>query len=240
MLYRSFVGGLITCLTFLTGTSFSASISINSTCEVGTCTTSDLLTPGASTTSPFSFVFALPNTDRYQATGTIGAINNFLPLPVGGIIQINAANIALTYLGNNAGTVSADDTLSIDFLQYFQTLGASGTNSSGFESITGNFSGAYAGASNVAGQAISTGGTAQALMGPFFPPNSFSDSRTNQPFSFASTSLLDFRDTVVFGAGSGTGATINVNNVSAAPEPETWFLSGIALFLLPFLKRMRP
>ena len=79
-----------------------------------------------------------------------------------------------------------------------------------------------------------------ALMGPFSPPNPFTDSRSNQPFSSGPVSLLDFRDTVVFGAGSGVGATITVNNVpttpSAVPEPATWLylVSGMLfMFLTP-------
>src|SRR5262249_20453577 len=156
------------------------------------------------------------NTDQYQAVGNVAASNT----PT--VIEITSASITLTYLGNSFGTGSSGDRLTIDFTQYFSTP-SFGTNNSGFEFVTGDFSGNISGVSSVQAQLFSTNGTAMALMGPFFPPAPFTDSRSNQPFSVSLTAFLDFRDSVIFGLDSGVGATINLSDVpTAVPEPATW------------------
>jgi MYXO-CTERM domain-containing protein len=223
----------------LVATAVAASINVNGTCEVGMCSVSDSLAPGASVNVPFTFMYTFANSDRYQGTGTIAASSTY---NTNGFIRITASDLALTYLGNSTGTVSAFDTLVIDFLQYFETPGGSGSNTTGFEYITGDFSGAYGGASSVTGQVFTTGGTSMAVMGPFFPPNPFVASNTNQPVSGgATTSLLDYRDTVVFGAESGVGATIRITNVPPSvepvPEPATWLLGASGLVLATLLRR---
>lgn len=38
---RQFLGGLLICGTLITATTFAASINVNGTCEVGTCSSSD-------------------------------------------------------------------------------------------------------------------------------------------------------------------------------------------------------
>ena len=192
---------------------FATAVTVNGSCQVGPCLSSSSITDGGSITTPFSFVYVLPNTDRYQATGTIAAAATV------STFSITSADISLSYLGNMSGTASGSDTLVIDFLQYFTAFG-SFSNNSGYEYISGSFSGGYSNASSVEAQAFSAGGTAMALMGPFFPPNSFTDFRSEQPVSGSPLFALDFRDTVTFGAGSTPGATIDVSNVPSAPTPE--------------------
>jgi len=233
------LGGLLVWMTLSTVTTFAAAINVNGTCEVGTCTPPDLLAMGDSVSAPFSFVYTFANTDQYRGTGTVAASNTS---DTNGLVQITAASIILTYLGNSSGTLSSADTLVIDFLQNFQTPFPTQTNTTGFEFISGDFSGSYSLASSVSGQGFTNGGTAMLLMGPFFPPNPFSASNTNQPVSVGPTTLLDYRDTVTFGAGSNVGATISVANVppvSTIPEPATWVFSGTGALILLLTNRRR-
>jgi hypothetical protein len=235
MFVKRFLGPLIFSFA-ISGITFASSISVNGTCEVGTCNTSDIIPVNGSTSVPFSFIYTFANTDQYHAVGTVASFST----PT--LVEISAANITLTYLGNSSSTASAADTLVIDFTQYFNTNSSSGSNNSGFEFISGDFTGNYAGASSVSAQGFTNGGTAMALMGPFSPPDPFADSRSNQPFAFGPVTLFDFRDTVVFGAGSGVGATITLSNTpttpSAVPEPATslYLATGLLfLFLTPRL-----
>lgn len=211
---------------------YASSVSINGTCETGSCNSQDILSLNSSTSSPFDVVYTFANSDRYEASGTVGASATSTEL------SITAANITLTYLGNSTDTASANDVFSIDFIQYFQDGYSRGTNNSGYEYLAGNFSGDYADASSVSGQADSNGGVNMQLLGPFYPPTDFSASATDQPFSYAAITQLDFLDTVTFGSGSGVGATISVTNipenppVSPVPEPSTWIEVGTCLLCL--------
>ncbi|HXB72286.1 MAG TPA: PEP-CTERM sorting domain-containing protein [Candidatus Acidoferrales bacterium] len=218
--------------TLLAGTAFAGAISVNGTCEFGACTPVDTLAEGTSLTDPFSFVYTFANTDEYRATGTLAARNLSNTT---GIVRIALTGLTFTYLGNDSGTPSGADSLVIDFLQNFQTPFATGINRSGFEAINGTFGGPLANASSVQGQVFSNGGTAMALLGPFFPPAPFSSgSVTNQLFAFGPITLADFRYTISFGTGSGVGATFNIDNTApTVPEPSAWLLmAGGVAFLL--------
>jgi hypothetical protein len=107
----------------------------------------------------------------------------------------------------------SEETLRIDFLQKFTVPVRAGINKSGSEYIDGVFAaGIFGPGTSVTGQRFSNGGTAMALMGPFFLTDSVSvtDSNTAQPFSFRPTTLLQFRDGITFGKGTEPGSTINV------------------------------
>jgi len=218
-----------------TASSFGASITVNGLCQAN-CAAPGSIGPGENSSLPFNFVYTFANTDRYSATGLLTASNTS---NTNSTIQITAADILLTYLGNSTATSSSSDILIVDFAQTFTTPFSNGTNNSGFEFIRGNFSGSFAGASSVTAQGFSNG-TSMQLMGPFMPPNSFELSLTGQPFSFGPTTTLIARDTVTFGAGSLPGAAISISNVpttpSAVPEPATWLVTGAGL-VLTFIKR---
>jgi hypothetical protein len=220
-----FLGRLLVSTTLFAGAALAA-ISIDGTCEVGTCTSPGLLAGGNSVNLPFSFDYTFVDGDQYLVAGDMSATNQ-----TGGPVSINFSLSMLTYLGNSFSSASAADTLVIDFLQDYQRPSGTGTDTSGVESFSGSFSGLFASASSVEGQLFSTGGTAMLLMGPFFPPNAFASSESNQPFSFAPTTTLDFRTTIVFGLGSNVGATVMIGN--SVPEPATWLLlvsGGTLLF----------
>ncbi|HEY7212041.1 MAG TPA: hypothetical protein VH477_17335 [Bryobacteraceae bacterium] len=211
----------------------AGTIEVNGTCVAGTCGNPDVLAYGGSNSNPFRFVYTFANSDRYQMTGTLSAINNVNPAS-GGTWEINAAQVTVSYLGNNSNTASGTDTMVVDFLQLFQSP-AAGSNNNVREWISGTFGGPLANASSAQGQAL-TAGTAARILGPFFPPGNFSDSAINQPGSYtAGATLLDFKDTLTFGAGSGIGSTIYINNVpgTAVPEPGSWPVG--ALFAMLFV-----
>ena len=226
---------LATCVTG-TGSARAAAVLINQTCQVGDCSASNLLATGASVTEPFSLDYTFANTDRYRLTGTLGAVNDSSS---NGIIEITAADLVLTYVGNASNSVSSTDTLVVDFVQYFRTPFPPYINNSGYEYVDGVFGGPLAHASTVEAQAYSNGGTAMALMGPFDAPDAFSASNANQRFAGGPTSLIQFRDTITFGTGSGIGATVVVSNVPAeTPEPSSaLLLVAGAFFLLAKLTR---
>lgn len=207
------------------GTAFASAISVNGTCEFGTCAPVGTLSEGSSLSSPFSFLYTSADSDEYRLTGTVGATNSSNPDGVN-----TSFSLAVTYLGNNSGTVSGADTLVVDFLQNFQTPYSTGTNNTGHESFQGTFAGPVSISSSAELQIFSNGGTAMALLGPFFPPNSFSASSMNQPFAEGPLTSNDVRNTLLFGAGSGVGASISLNPTT--PEPSTGFLMFGGVFLL--------
>jgi hypothetical protein len=110
------LGGLLVWMTLSTVTTFAAAINVNGTCEVGTCTPPDLLAMGDSVSVPFSFVYTFANTDQYRGTGTVAASNTS---DTNGLVEMTAASITLTYLGNSSGTLSSADTLVIEDRRVF-------------------------------------------------------------------------------------------------------------------------
>lgn len=128
--------------------------------------------------------------------------------------------------------------MSIGFLQNYQ-VPSTGQGTGGFEVISGTFGGPLGFATSVAGQGFSNG-IALPLLGPFFPPDPFSELLTDLPISFGNPNLLEFRYTLTFGAGSDVGATISVNNSPAAvPEPASMILLGTGLAALAGAARKR-
>ena len=229
------LGRLVGFTALLPFTSFAAAININATCEMGNCASPDILAEGNTLSVPFSFVYTFANSDQYSVTGIVGASNL---TNTTGIARISPRSIELIYLGNSTNSASAADTLVIDFLQQYQRPPGTGTGTTGFESMSGDFSGPYASTSSVEGQVFSFGGTAMLLMGPFLPPNPFSVSLTNQPLSFAPTQILDYRVTAVFGAGSSVGATISIDG-APTPEPATCLIVSNGILVLAAAARRR-
>ena len=212
-------------------------IQVNGACLFGDCFSTNLLAPGSSITETFGLQYIFANSDRYQLTGTFGASND---ANTSGYIQITASDLTLTYQGNASSTASHSDTLVVDFLQYFRTPFSTGNNRSGFESVKGIFAGPLANASSVQAQALTNNGTAMALMGPFYSPDAFSASNVSQPSTAGPTSLLDFRDTITFGDGSGIGSTISVANTpTTSPEPSSYLLLSVGAVLLVLVRRWR-
>lgn len=100
--------------------SLPAALSINSTCELGSCSSPALLSAGGNESGTFSVVYTLLDTDQYLVTGTYAA-----SFP--GTTSINF-HTDIAYLGNATNTTSHADNLTIDYLTGYDFAGdGSGT-----------------------------------------------------------------------------------------------------------------
>jgi hypothetical protein len=212
----------------------ASSIQVNGTCEVGTCSSTDVLALGSSTNTPFNFTYEFADTDLFRLQGNLSTSN----------LQTNVSmllsNFTVTYLGNNTGTVSGDDTLVNDFLQpvHLQTSEFFNAN----EALSGVFGKGLGSASSATAQAFFMGITLPVL-GPFTPPPSdFLSTGNGSGFVALGTEPNDYRYTLTFGDGSQIGSSITVNpgpnEPSTVPEPGSLvrFGSG-ALGLIGALRR---
>jgi len=221
----------------LTGTAFANAISVNGTCEVGSCASPDILAANTSTTNPFNFTYTFGNSDQYQLQGTVVSTSTVSASSFSYVMLIN--NFIVTYLGNGSGGNSAADTLTTDFLQTFQNS-FTGTGTF-FEGISGTFGGSLGNATSAQGQFFHDG-QALPVEGPFSPPPAtFSDSVSNVSGTFSGNSLADYRYILTFGSGSAVGSFITINNSPApvaTPEPSTYSLLAGGLSFL-FLRKAR-
>jgi len=221
----------------LTGTAFANAISVNGTCEVGSCASPEIQAANTTTINPFNFSYTFGNSDQYQLQGTVVSTSTVSASTFLATESVN--NFIVTYLGNGSGGNSAADTLTIDFLQTFQnSLTGTGTY---FEGISGTFGGSLGNATSATGQFIHDG-QALPVEGPFSPPPAtFSDFVSNVPGTFSGNSLFDARFTLTFGSASAVGSSITINNSPApvaTPEPSTYSLLAGGLSLL-FLTKAR-
>lgn len=222
------LGLLLVSATLFASCALAGAISVNGSCELGNCTTPDSLSRGQQTAVPFNFNYTFGNTDQYSVSGAFAGAY--------GVSTIIAADVTVTYVGNSTASPSANDTLVVDFLQNFATGFPDNTNNTGFESINGTTSGSLGAASSIQRQYFTSNGTTtspMAVMGPF-TTSPFSASYTGQPYTYGPTTLIDSRNTFVFGAGSQPGSSFNVliPAVATVPEPSSLLLIGGGLLLL--------
>jgi hypothetical protein len=217
---------LLGSFTLLAGCSgFATTITLNGTCEVGNCTHPGVLGAGQTISGTASFPYTFADTDRYQIVVVFAASDTG-----GDSFSITTEGLA-TYEGNNFGTASGTDVLTIDFSQDYQSLITSGTF---YESMSGTFGGELGAGSNATFQ-LFQGGNPMPLLGPFFPPNPFSASVSNFPVSGLHNPLNTtavFTET--FASGSAVGADMNLGGVRT-PEPCSVLLLATALFGLAVL-----
>ena len=178
-------------------------VSVNGTCQVGACPPAALAL-GTGTTRPYFLTITLPNGDRYSVAGridaSVNAAGNFVPA---------TQFFTVGYLGNPSGTPSQADTLTFhNFLAFTTNGGAFNLGAEG----TGLFSAApaVAATSSVRVSAVFNGSISSPTFGPFLAPNPFS--QTANVFVPAGSSVLtvDTTFTIVFGAGSPIGSSIQI------------------------------
>jgi uncharacterized protein (TIGR03437 family) len=198
---------------FMQTTAFAGALSVNGTCEVGNCVTPDTLGLTGSSDTPFNFVFTFNNSDRFQIQGALAAVG----------LSILGTQATVTYLGNNSGTASGQDVVTVDFLQNFQSSPPPGAYE---ELIYGIFGGALASGTSATAQFFA-GGIALPLMGPFGPPNSFFATNSALTPGLAATFLADGRATATFGAGSSPGSFVTMSTLPIAATPPAIMQNGI-------------
>ncbi len=182
---------------------FGSSITVNGTCEAGSCPVppgSGALTSGSSIpVTAFNFTYTFGNGDIYDVIGDYSAANSVAGTSIG-------FNVTVVYEGT---TPSQADVLTIDdFQNYTVTTGLSGTY---FENTAAAFGGGLGSGSSLSAQ-LSYNGTGLGELGPF----SAAGSQSKSTFvSLSGTALAaDFQFTFDFGAGSKPGSYI-----STVPEP---------------------
>ena len=179
----------------------AAAVTVNGTCQVGTCGSPDTVASGSALSTAFNFVVTLPNSDQYRIMGDVNASAGTATDPSVSVVS----PFTVTYMGNAAGTSSAADVLTLDALQNFKLAF---TLRSSFENAQGGFSGALSAGSSAQLQLV-INGQALPVLGPFPSPASFSVK--SQSFSLSAPSnavQFDVRHVFTFAAGSGVGATI--------------------------------
>jgi hypothetical protein len=82
---------------------WAGSLQVNGLCEVGNCATPDTLAANATVTDPFSFVYTLPDTDRFRIQGELVASDTD-----GLCWSLLGSQFTATYLGNSSRTASAE------------------------------------------------------------------------------------------------------------------------------------
>ena len=195
-----------------TFTSHASSIKVNGTCELGSCSSTDVLAAGQTQTNPFDFTYTFANSDSFHLQGNLAATNQ-------NGFEIGITDFMVTYQGNSFGTASGTDVLVSDFLQYIAN--SSSYRTTAYEGIGGELGPGLGMASSASGQAI-IAGQSLPLLGPYTSPGSFSGYDTASITVPRGTPLLDYRYTLTFGAGSQAGSSISVNPTqSPVPEPAT-------------------
>jgi hypothetical protein len=202
------VAAVATCLAPISASAGSLGLSVNSVCEVGTCSSLTPLAAGGSVSLPFSFDITLLNGDVFGLAGTITGSNS------GGDILQTTQLYSAQYLGNNGNNVASQtDQLTVLAISEFATTsGISGTTT---ESISGSFSPGVASGSAVSLQFTSSDGVTLSL-GPF-TSSPFNGSQATTE-NFASTTTWNETFSLTFGAGSAAGSCIDINISTACPS----------------------
>jgi uncharacterized protein (TIGR03437 family) len=177
---------------------FGAAILVNGNCQVGNCASPDVVAVGSTSSTAFNLVITLANTDQYRIAGTVNFPNSATAIGV-------TVPFTIAYLGNASGTNSSSDSITIDFLQNDANTTTSGKF---FETTEGGFSGPIAAGSSLQGQ-LTIGGRSLPVQGPFPSPSNFSATSGATPYTGLGNPLsFDLQRVIVFGAGSGVGATV--------------------------------
>jgi len=179
--------------------SFASSITLNGTCEAGTCPPVDTLLSGGSTSNTFNFMTSV-NGDPFDVSGEYSASN-----PTSGLTTIQVAATAL-YEGS---TPSNSDVLTLDDLQDYTVTG--GLSGDYFEQTAASFGGPPAAGSSLSAE-LFYNGQGVGLLGPF---TSAGSQAITKNLTLSGTALdADLQITFDFAAGSTNGSFM-----STVPEP---------------------
>jgi hypothetical protein len=199
-----------TLLAPLSATADSVGLSVNTTCEVGVCTSLTPLAVNAPNVSlPFNLDVTLANGDEFALAGTITASNS----STSGLLTTQL--FYAQYLGNNGLNVGSQlDALTVLAIAQFATT--SGVHGPVHESIAGSLSSGMASGSSVALRFDTNDGVLMSF-GPF-STSSFSPPTQSTTETFNSTATTWNEDfSLTFGAGSTVGSCIDINISTSCP-----------------------
>lgn len=195
----------------------ATSVLVNGTCEVGSCTSSDALQIGQSTSTSFNFIYVAPNTDRFQIAGSVSAsLTSFVDVPF--------AQGTIVYLGNSTGTVSGIDDVDVDFLQYYNN-GRHDLRDDAAEYLDATFFGGNVDDGTVGIEAVTTTSlyTTMAYLERFpFSSDPFYGAVFDQPYRSSGLTPVDYTAAAGF-VGAEVGSGLSFTN-SPVPEPPGWLL----------------
>ncbi len=206
----------------------SIGVTVNGTCEVGSCP-AVALAFNTTETLPVDFTVTLLNGDTYLIDGSFVTSNNS-----DGSTLSNTKLFQVTYEGNGAGGVSAADSINVEEDTSFQTtLGTLTFN----HALFGAFGPTIASSSS----ASSCVNGAVGCLGPVTPPGTFNMTNTFSLSSSAGAVVYDPTWTSTFGAGSPVGSYVVWGQTAAlpapAPEPATFGLLALGLGIGIFIAR---
>jgi hypothetical protein len=204
--------------------SFSAAVTANGICEVGTCATPDSISTGVPSSGSFNFNLTLADNDMYNVSGTYsnsygsnGTQLGFFPV--------------VKYVGASAS--AAADTLSLDMLQNI------------FDNSPGIFDGTYTEVIplNVPNGATATGqvfydGQGVGLVGPAGPGFTIGTLSANLTGVTGNTLVTDYNITFNFAAQTASGTSAGSPVI---PEPAQFIPTSLGLVaLFAFFKLRNP
>lgn len=198
-----------------------AAISINGTCELGSCSSPDLLASGASIPStPFSYD-AVVNGDTFKVSGTYSAAYN-----ANGSTSINFSPVVS--LISTGGATSNNDLITVDLFQDYNLTPISGSYSASASiTLSNDFGPGSYGEAELFYNGQSTG-----LIGPYTGVGTFNGSSSANLSGLSAPLAADFRFTFDFAAGSAVTPSV--------PEPSAaalLLLGGIAVVVPGFRRR---
>jgi hypothetical protein len=219
---------LVASLLFAPFAAQSASVTLGSTCEAGTCpTASDVpLTIGQSASGNFNFT-TIVNGDLYRVSGDYSAA---FPGSTSLLFTPTA-----TYIGG--GTTAQSDTLTVDLLQSFSFPGATDWDGTYHETVPLVISALAGAGSSASGEAMYDS------MGVGLVTQTGPGSTAGGPISKALTGLngdtlnSDFQ--YIFTFGAGTTSTAFISSPAPTPEPAQAGLVGFGLLAAAYLARRR-
>ena len=202
-----------------------AAIMVNSTCEMGSCSSVDSITYGQTAGSSFSFNYTFADGDLYNVAGNWSASYG------SGGNQLNVI-FSSTYGGPTASV--ANDSMTFDLLQNIFDSSAGTFNGTYTEHVPTYLSTGVGSASTISAE-VFYDGQGVGLIGPFGVGSNYGQQSAYLTGLTGNTLTEDYRFTLNFGAGTQSGASA----ASATPEPAQAIPLAASLVGLGFMALRR-
>jgi hypothetical protein len=200
---------LVTSATAQTSSTAFFGTTVNGTCEVGSCPPTAVQPGSSDVTTPFDYTVTLANGDRYHFVGTDHQVNQ------GGCASFSAlgSQSSIQYVGNDAGTPSAADTLTVEtWRNWACTVGGIYI----YAAPNGAFSPDVGPGTSVE---LTVDAKPPIHMGPYTAPNPYdATSPHSTPIQSGGVVKWHATTTLKFGAGSAIGSYVGSGG-QPAPGP---------------------